>query len=82
MAWGDKPTDAQINAVWHWFYWKMPTEEAKDAVDWLKQNATRKQVSEELGRLRELSLKHALNRDVCLSGEVWQEYFNSKVGKE
>ena len=82
MAWLDKPTKAQINALWQWFSWKMPSSEAKDALDWLEQNSTRKQVSDEMKRVRELSMTHGLNRETCFSGEVWQEYFNSKVGKE
>jgi hypothetical protein len=82
MAWTDKPTKAQLNMMWHWFNWEMPRAEATDALDWLEKNATRKQVSDELGRLRELSLARNLNREQCFSGEVWQEYFNSKVGKE
>lgn len=79
MAWIDSPTKAQINAMWHWFNWEMPRTEAKDALDWLEKNATRKQVSDELGRLRELSLAHNLNREQCFSGDVWKEYFNSKI---
>lgn len=82
MAWIDKPTKAQINALYSWFRWKMPTAEAKDALDWLEQNATRRQVSDEMKRVRELYLTRSLNRDDCFRGEVWREYFNSKVGKE
>lgn len=82
MGWLDKPTDAQINALWNLIQWQMPRAEAKDALDWLEENATRKQVSGELGRIRELALARSLNREKCFSGEIWQEYFNSKVGKE
>lgn len=82
MGWLDKPTDAQINALRHMIYWKMSDAEVKDALDWLKKNATRKQVSEELTRVRDLYVKHSLDRNKCFAGEVWVEYFNSKVGKE
>lgn len=78
MGWLDRPTKGQIRAMWNWFQWKMPRAEATDALDWFEQNATRKQASEELGRLRELSIKHALNREECFRGEVWQEYFNAR----
>lgn len=78
MSWIDKPTKAQLNAIWHWFNWEMTGAEARDALNWLEKNATRKQVSEELGRLKELSLEHKLNREECFRGEVWQDYFNAR----
>lgn len=81
MAWGDKPTEAQLNAIWTWIRWEMPSAEASDALAWLKENATRKQVSEEMNRIHELHENRRLNREECFKGEVWQEYFNS-VGKE
>lgn len=76
MSWLDKPTDAQINTLWRWFQWEMPRAEAKDALDWLKQNATRKQVSEEMTRVRNLLHDKKLNREQCFSGEIWADYFN------
>ena len=82
MAWTDRPTKAQINALWHWFYWKMPTEEAKDSLAWLEKNATRKQVSDEMKRVRELYQSNRLNRDECFKGAVWAEYFNPEKRKE
>lgn len=82
MGWNDKPTKEQINALWRWMKWQMPTAEAKDALDWLEENATRKQVSDEMTRIRELYLSRKLDRTECFKGEIWQEYFNSKVGKE
>ena len=82
MAWTDKPTEAQINALWYWFKWAMPTAEAKDALDWLENNATRKQVSDEMGRIRDLRKSQSLTRKECFGGKIWEEYFNSKIKEE
>lgn len=81
MGWLDRPTEAQISVLWHWFRWKMPTAEAKDALDWLEKNANRKQVSEEMKRIRELYLNNSLTREDCFKGEIWQEYFNAKTNE-
>lgn len=82
MSWLDKPTKAQINILWHWYRWKMPTAEAKDALDWLEQNATRKQVSDEMTRVRELYKSHSLSREDCFNAPIWREYFNAKVKEQ
>ena len=82
MAWTDRPTEAQMGALWSWFQWEMPRAEAKDALDWLQKNATRKQVSNEMTRVRDLLHAKKLNREECFRGEVWAEYFNAKAGKE
>ena len=78
MAWEDKPTEAQRNALWYWYKWELPSAEASDALKWLKENATRKQVSEEMGRVRELHANKRLNREECFKGEVWSEYFKTR----
>ena len=48
MAWSDEPTYAQIETVYRWIEWHMPTQLASDAVHWLKEHATRKEVSDEI----------------------------------
>lgn len=75
MAWDDKPSKAQISALYHMIQWKMPTAEAQDAVRWLEKNATKKQVSEELGRVRKLNIERSLTRDECFKSDVWKEYY-------
>ena len=82
MGWLDKPTKEQINALYYWMKWELPTSEIKDALDWLEENATRKQVADEMTRVRGLYHAKRLNRIECFKGDIWQEYFNSKVGKE
>ena len=82
MGWLDLPTKSQINVLYGWFRWKMPTAEAKDALDWLEKNATRRQVSEEMSRVRKLYIANNLTREDCFSSPVWKDYFNTKVKEE
>lgn len=79
MAWDDKPTYAQIETLFSWMRWRMPTAEAQDAVHWLQNNATRRQVSEEMQRIRPMYKNRTLDRESCFKGSVWKEYFNSKL---
>ena len=76
MGWGDKPTESQLNALFHMIRWEMPTAEAQDAVAWFGKNATRKQASEELGRIRQLKMDRQLNREECFRSDAWSDYFN------
>ena len=82
MVWGEKPTEAQLNALFYWFKWEMSSQEVTDALKWLENNATRKQVSEEMNRIHDLKHSRKLNREECFKGDVWKDYFNSKVRKE
>lgn len=81
MAWSDKPTDAQLDALFNWIRWEMPSIEASDAMNWLRENATRKQVSEEMNRVHDLKHARKLNREECFKGEIWKGYFDSKIKK-
>lgn len=78
MGWEDKPSEAQVNALWYWFKWEMPTEEANDALKWFEKNATRREAFDEVKRVRELNLSRKLNREACFNSEVWKRYFDSK----
>lgn len=76
MAWTDKPTDKQLNAVYRFLAWNagVPDIKAKDATDWLEENADRKQVSDELTRLRDLCIDKELKLNNCFSSEIWESY--------
>lgn len=74
MAWSDEPTDAQIGMLYHLIQWKMPTAEAIRAVDWLREHSTRRDVSYELKRIRELYIAHRLTKDKVFESEVWDGY--------
>lgn len=51
MVWSDEPTEAQLNAIFMLIRWSVPTETAKNAVLWLEERATRREVSDEMKRL-------------------------------
>ena len=79
MAWSDEPTYAQISTVYRWIEWHMPTQEARDAVNWLKEHATRREVSDEIKRLHDLYYSRKLDKAGCTSSSVWEGY---KPGSE
>lgn len=76
MAWTDEPSDKQINALLNLIRWEIHRDEMKGIEEYLKANATRRQVSEELGRLRDLKMKRKLNRDNAFGSEIWKNYNN------
>lgn len=74
MTWSDEPTYAQISCICNWLSWHLPTEEAQRASTWLKEHATRHEVSDEMGRLRKLHKSHQLDRKNCFESDVWEGY--------
>lgn len=76
MAWTDEPSDKQINALLNLIRWEIHLGEIKVIEGYLKTNATRRQVSEELGRLRDLKMDRKLNRDNAFESEIWKNYNN------
>ncbi len=74
MAWSDEPTEPQLEAIYRLIRWNMPNAEAIRACNWLKDNTTRRDVSYEMKRLRELYINHKLTRNRCFEGEIWEGY--------
>lgn len=74
MAWNDKPTYAQISMVYKWLSWKIPTETAQKASQWLEDHANRYQVSLEMKRLRTLYNSFKLNDKNCFESDVWRRF--------
>ena len=74
MAWSDEPTEPQIDVVYRWLYWNLPTEEARKAAMWLKEHATRREVSTEMTRLKKLYDQRALNKDTAFDSDIWLDY--------
>ena len=74
MAWSDEPTDAQLSAIYHLIRWKIPDAKAILALDWLRERATRREVSYEMKRLRELYISHKLTKDNCFDSEIWEGF--------
>lgn len=76
MAWSDEPTEAQLNAIFRWLNWEtpLPTDKARRAADWLRDNATRRDVSEEMQRMKKLKDRKNLSIDTCFEGEIWENF--------
>lgn len=68
-----EPTYAQVNTVYNWLSWVMPTPEARDAAQYTK-TKTRKEVSVEMARLSDLKRAHKLTREEVFNGKFWEDY--------
>lgn len=74
MVWSDEPTDSQINALYRWLSWNLPTAQARSAVKYLRDNSTRREVSIEMSRIKALFDSHALTKDNAFESEIWDDY--------
>lgn len=74
MAWSDEPTDAQLNAFYKLIHWEVPNNIAQKATLWLAEMATRREVSDELKRVKELAVTHKLSALNCFEGEIWEGF--------
>lgn len=74
MTWSDEPTNAQLSALYNMIKWKAAGDSAAKAVQWLAEKATRREVSYELKRVRELYQTHALNASNCFVGDIWEGF--------
>ena len=74
MAWSDEPTETQIGALFNFIQWKLPRDEAVHAVKWLQENSTRRDVSYELKRVRELFTQRKLTKESCFESDIWEGY--------
>ena len=74
MSWGDKPTYSQLQVIYSWLSWEMPREKAVKASKYLEDHATRKEVSEEMKRLKALKDQRKLDKDNCFESNVWNNF--------
>lgn len=74
MAWSDSPTYSQINALLHMVRWEIPIDESIAMGKYLEKNATRKDLSNELGRIKGLIERRKLTKDAVFDSEVWANY--------
>lgn len=74
MAWSDEPTDAQINAALNLMRWEISNDEIPKIEAYLKEHATRRELSNELGRLRDLKIDRKMSRDTAFGSEIWANY--------
>jgi hypothetical protein len=52
----------------------MTNEEARKAVDWLREHSTRREVSDEMARVKKLYDSNNLNRKNAFESEIWEGY--------
>jgi len=71
------PTYNQLNCIYSWLMWKMPTAKAMAASKYLERTASRLEVSQEMNRLKALKDAHRLDEDTAFAGKIW-EGFNER----
>lgn len=69
-----EPTDSQIGILYKWISWKLPREEAVAATHWIKNNATRKEVSAEVSRVHDLYYHNKLNKETLYDSDIWKGF--------
>lgn len=75
MVWSDEPTPRQIGAIGRLVQWVVPTNQVLvNALDYLELTATRREVSEELKRLRELYIDKKLTKDNMFDSPIWEGF--------
>lgn len=74
MSWDDAPSEAQLGTVFSWLKWEMDTKQAQDAVRFLQKTATRREVSREMNRIKELKEKRLLSTSTCFKGKIWEGF--------
>lgn len=74
MAWSDEPTDTQIDAVLRMLKWQIREDERTKIADYLKDHCTRRDISSEMGRLRNLAIEKGINHKTAFESEIWEDY--------
>ena len=69
-----EPTYNQIETLYRWFEWRMPTPKARAAMQFLKANATRAEVSSEIKRVGDLWHSRKLDEELCFSSPIWEKF--------
>ena len=80
MAWTDPATDSQISARFRMFRYTHSASLAEEdnRYNWIKEHRpTRKEMSQELGRVRKLKIDRNCNEKTAWDSDVWADY-NSK----
>ena len=74
MAWSDEPTQAQLSGIYRLIEWTVPKDTLLAAMEYLEETATRREVSNEMGRLRSLYIDHKLDKDNVFRSKVWEGF--------
>lgn len=72
MAWSDKPTPAQLEALANMIQWKLTVAECDKTIVYLRENSTRKELSDELKRVRDLYIERKLSRDNVFASPIYK----------
>lgn len=72
MAWSDKPTPAQLGALANMIQWKLTVAECDKTIVYLRENSTRKELSDELKRVRSLYIERKLSRDNVWASPIYK----------
>ena len=72
MAWSDKPTPAQLGALANMIQWKLTVAECDKTIVYLRENSTRKELSDELKRVRDLYIERKLSRDNVWASPIYK----------
>lgn len=74
MAWSDEPTKSQLFAVNRLIESRVTTPIRVLAIDYLERVATRRDVSNELHRLRDLYIDHKLTKSKVFESDIWEGF--------
>ena len=73
MSLDDKASPAQISAVRRLVGYKVSPRTMRMAAEFLE-NKTKRDVSKELGRIRDLYIERKLSKDNAFTGEIWKGF--------
>lgn len=73
------PTYNQIQLIFRWLEWVIPTAEASYATHWAEKNRTKQQTSMEIDRLKKLRDESKLDKDTCFDSKYWAGYKTKEV---
>lgn len=82
MAWSDEPTPAQIGVVGSLMHWAVSREIEASALEYLEETATRRDVADEIKRLRDLRSSNRLDEETVFDSEIWEGFKGREESNE
>ena len=76
MSWGERATDRQVGSLLNLFKWEMPNAMIPAAIKFMEKKS-RREMSEEIGRVRDLVINHKLNRNNMLDSKFWDGFLET-----
>lgn len=74
MVWSDEPTPVQLGALGRLIHWQVDAYTEERAIRFLEKYATRRDVSTEMARLRNLYLAKKLTKDTVFDSPIWEGF--------